>query len=368
MRRWETIYLDIMKLVTNASTVRKVLKELLLEYTLQEQNPFAAAEEDEEEDKGGGDEEPAADEGEGGEEKGDEKEKKKPATSEKALTIKFDPSAVKRYNPNKDWRAGEAEVKKISKKGIEVDIDGTSVLVNFDDITEHANKFFKQRVREQSESELDAEDKKQIADLEREMGAVANQLGSDFSSASDEIKQQVEDMPEDELKEHKQKLNEAIGVTVILGFILALPKLVEIITKAITKLIKLIQKLTKENPPKTEQEKVEWAEKIIEFTHKWHKLYIKAFYYMFKMSGLYKKAGITDESTKMKVAKIFYYTVVAGLAVAAGVGAIGAFKTAASQAAHGGEFALGTFESVMVAIKSGEVAEFLGELGIAAVD
>ena len=89
---------------------------------------------------------------------------------------------------------------------------------------------------------------------------------------------------------------------------------------------------------------------------------------MFKMSGLYKKAGITDESTKMKVAKIFYYTVVAGLAVAAGVGAIGAFKTAASQAAHGGEFALGTFESVMVAIKSGEVAEFLGELGIAAVD
>jgi hypothetical protein len=135
-------------------------------------------------------------------------------------------------------------------------------------------------------------------------------------------------------------------------------------TRAISKLIKLIQKLTKANPPKTQQEKVEWAEKIIEFTHKWHKLYIKAFYYMFKISGLYKRAGITDESTRMKVAKIFYYTVVAGLAVAAGVGAVGAFKTAAAQAAHGNEFALGTFEGVMAAVKSGEIAAFLGELGI----
>ncbi len=354
-----------MKLVTNTSTVRGLLKELLLEYKLQEQNPFAAAEKDE---KGGGDKEPAADEDKGGDQGGDEgedkKEKKKPATSEKALTIKFDPSAVKRYNTNKDWRASEAEVKKISKKGIEVDIDGTSVLVNFDDITEYVNKFFKQGLREQSESELDAEDKKQIADLEREMGAVANQLGSEFSAASDEIKQQVEDMPEEELNERKQKLNEAVTATVIIGFVLALPKLVEIMTKTLVKIVKLIQKFTKANPPSTQQEKVEWAEKIIEFTHKWHKLYIKAFYYMFKISGLYKRAGITDESTRMKVAKIFYYTVVAGLAVAAGVGAVGAFKTAAAQAAHGNEFALGTFEGVMAAVKSGEIAAFLGELGI----
>lgn len=165
MRKWETIYLDTMKLVTNASTVRKLLKELLLEYKLQEENPFAAAGKDE---KGGDDKEPAADEGEGGDEggdeEGDEKEKKKPTTSEKALTIKFDPSAVKRYNTNKDWRAGEAEVKKISKKGIEVDIDGTSVLVNFDDITERAHQFFKTRLQEQA-TELDAEDKKQVSDL-----------------------------------------------------------------------------------------------------------------------------------------------------------------------------------------------------------
>lgn len=353
-----------MKLATNASTIKKLLKELLLEYKLQEENPFAAAN-----DEKSGDEESAADEDGEGEAEGDEKddEKKKPAASDKALTIKFDPSAVKRYNANKDWRAGEAEVKNISKKGIEVDVDGTSVLVNFDDITERAHQFFKKKTKLQEEAtKLDAEDEKQIADLEREMGAVANQLGSDFSAASSEIKQQVQDMPEKELNERKQKLNEAIGATAIIGFILALPKLVEILTKSMAKLIKLIQKFTKANPPETEEEKVEWAEKIIEFTHKWHKLYIKAFYYMFKMSGLYKKAGITDESTKMKVAKIFYYTVVAGLAVAAGIGAVGAFKTAAAQASHGGEFAIGTFESVMASIKSGEVAEFLGELGLSA--
>ena len=417
-----------MKLVTNTKTVSDLLAEVLLEYSILEANPFAAAEKDE----GGGEEAGGDAEAKGGKE--EEKADTKPKEGGDELSIKFDQSAVKGYNTNTDWKASEAPVKKITKKGIEVDINGTNVLVNFDDITEHVNRFFKQRLREQpsikeaandrflqsaarnlagqmrgkaaskdtlmnrlnsmplanrlnkeelakivnyamtemglttesTSSKLDAEDKKQIADLEREMGAVANQLGSDFSAASDEIKQQVEEMPEDELNEHKQKLNEVIGVTAVIGFILALPKLVEIITKAISKLIKLIQKLTKTNPPKTEQEKVGWAEKIIEFTHKWHKLYIKAFYYMFKMSGLYKKAGITDESTKMKVAKIFYYTVVAGLAVAAGIGAVGAFKTAASQAAHGSEFALGTFEGAMAAIKSGEVVEFLGELGISA--
>ena len=65
---------------------------------------------------------------------------------------------------------------------------------------------------------------------------------------------------------------------------------------------------------------------------------------------------------------MFYYTVVAGLAVSAGIGAVGAFKAGMSQAAHGGEFALGTFEGIMASIKGEEIAEFLGEMGVSTAE
>ena len=44
------------------------------------------------------------------------------------------------------------------------------------------------------------------------------------------------------------------------------------------------------------------------------------------------------------------------------------FKTGISQAAHGSEFALGTFESVMAVVKYGEVASFIGQLGVEAAE
>lgn len=348
-----------MKLVADKKAVQDLLAEVLLEYQLLEADPFAAAEADAEE---GGDEGGEADAG--AEEGGDKEEKKDDKAKEggDAMTVKFDASAVKKYNSNTDWRSSEGEVKNISKKGIEVDVDGNNILVNFDDITEHANSFFKKKRITEAEK-LDTEDKKEISDLEAAMGNAAKEIGAAFDTAQDEIEQEVEEMPEEELNERKQQLNEALGVTAIIGLVLALPKLVETIAKGVDKLVKLIQKFTKKDPPKTDDEKAAWAAKIIDFTHKWHKVYIKAFYYMLKFSGLYKKAGIKDNAQQMKVAKILYYTVVAGLAVSAGIGAVSAFKAGISQAAHGGEFAIGTLESVMTLVKSGEVAEFLGILG-----
>lgn len=349
-----------MRLVANSKQVQDLLTEVLLEYRILEANPFTAAKEDEAAAEEGGGEEG------GGEEGGDEKKDEKKKEGGEALTVKFDQSSVKKYNNNTDWKAGEGEVKKITKQGLEVDVAGNTILVNFDDITENVERFFK-ILKEEEKPELDAEDKKQIKDLEAEMGAAANAIGSAFDSAQDKIEKEVEDMEDAKLNEHKQKLNEALGATAVIGIILALPKLVEIVTKALAKLVKVIQKFTGGKPPEGPAEEAEWAAKIIDFTHKWHKVYIKAFYYMFKFSGLYKKAGIEDEATKMKVAKIMYYTVVAGLAVSAGVGSIGAFKAGMSSSAHGGEFAIGTLEAVMTAVKTGEVAEFLGKMGVKAL-
>lgn len=349
-----------MKLITNTQLVEDLLIEVMLEYKLLEANPFEAAAED-----GGGD---AGGDAKGGGEGEEEEKEEKPKEGGDALTIKFDPSAVKKYNSNTDWRAGEGEVKNISKKGIEVDVAGNSILVNFDDITEHASNFFNNKLNEEDAGTLDPDDKKEMADLEAAMGAAAKEMGAAFDAAQDEIEKEVEEMPEEELNERKKALNEEITTATVIGFILALPKLVEIIAKGVDKLVKFLRKITKINPPKTDEERSKAAAAVIDFTHKWHDIYIKVFYYMLRYAGLYKKAGIKGKTQQMKVAKILYYTVIAALAVSAGIGAVGAFKTGLSQASHGGEFAFGTFEGAMAMIKSGEVAEFIAALGAPAAD
>jgi len=135
MKKWATIYLATMKLVTNKNTLIDILGELMLEYRLLE-NPFAAAAEKE----GGGDAGGDAGGDEGGDKGEEEKKDDKKGGGEEALKVFFDPSAVKKYNTNTDWRAGEGEVKGISKKGLEVDVDGNTILVNFSDLTESKKK------------------------------------------------------------------------------------------------------------------------------------------------------------------------------------------------------------------------------------
>jgi hypothetical protein len=99
----------------------------------EEVNPFAAADEKGDE-KGGEEEEPAKDE-------------KKPTEEKPAgIPVKFNVSAVKRYN-DKSFVSDTGTVKSISKNGIVVTTqpDQVDVLVNFDDISESVNNFFKKK-------------------------------------------------------------------------------------------------------------------------------------------------------------------------------------------------------------------------------
>jgi hypothetical protein len=92
-------------------------------------NPFAAAGDDAE----GGD---AADaEAEGGEEE-EEDGAAKPAPQKDVPTIEFDFSAVKRYNPDKQFLGSEGQVMKVTKRGMIVNVlpDNVQIMVNFDDI------------------------------------------------------------------------------------------------------------------------------------------------------------------------------------------------------------------------------------------
>jgi len=111
-----------------AELVRKVAKSYIIEAEkAEEEDPFAAA---------GGDA--------GEEEKADEK--KPEAEAPAGVPIKFNISSVKRYN-NKLFKSDNGVVKSISKDGVVVTVkpDDTDVLVNFDDISENVNKFFKKK-------------------------------------------------------------------------------------------------------------------------------------------------------------------------------------------------------------------------------
>ena len=104
-------------------------------------NPFAAAGA-EGGDAAGGEEAPADDAAADDKEEGGDKKPAAPA----GLEFKFDVSAAKKYN-TASFRSDSAVAKKITKNGIlaTVQPDGVDVLIGFDDITESAKDFFKNK-------------------------------------------------------------------------------------------------------------------------------------------------------------------------------------------------------------------------------
>ena len=198
------------------------------------------------------------------------------------------------------------------------------------------------------------ENKQQIDAMDAAMRAASAELSILYKNHEAEIKADVE--------QSEEKLNESLGAIAIIGFILALPKMVELIVKGIGKIVAVWKKLVKPGEAKGREE--EFAHNIIEFTHKWHKAYINGLKWILKTSGIFKKAGIVGDEAQFKAAEALYYVIIAGLAVYSGVGAVGAFKTAAQGAAHGGGFSLAAFEAAMASIKSTEVATFIGKLGL----
>lgn len=201
------------------------------------------------------------------------------------------------------------------------------------------------------------ENKKQIAAMDAAMGGAFKTLGAEFEANKDEIQQDVE--------QSQGEVNEALGIIGILGIILAAPKVVQVFVKGIGKIVSVWKSLVKPGQAKGSEE--EFAHNIIEFTHRWHKAYVMGIKWILKVSGVFKKANITDDAAQLKAATALYYTIIAALAVYSGVGAISAFKGAITGAAHGGSFSLGALEAAMATVKTGEVADFVGKMGIKAV-
>lgn len=202
----------------------------------------------------------------------------------------------------------------------------------------------------------EVEDKVEVDALDRAMGAAFQAMGAEFKNKEGEIKQDV--------SQSDAQINESLGAVAIIGFILALPKLIEVFTKSIGGLVNTFKKFFKPGAAKNDQEGT--AAKIIEITRKWHKAYIKGVKWILKVSGVFKKAGITDDEAQMKAAEVVYYTIVAGLAVYSGIGSITAFKSAIAAKGTSGTvgFSLSAFEAAMATIKTTEVRDFLLKMGL----
>lgn len=190
--------------------------------------------------------------------------------------------------------------------------------------------------------------------MDAAMGDGLKALAVGFKANKSSIEQEVE--------KTSLKVDEALGTVVILGILLALPKVVQLLASGIGKFVSVWKKLVKPGEAKGNEELV--AKKIIEFSHKWHKTYINGIKGMLKLVGVFNKAGIKDDAQQTKAAEVVYYTIIAGLAVYSGVSAIGAFKTALTSASNVGDFSIAGLETAMSAIKSSEALQFLEKIGL----
>jgi len=207
----------------------------------------------------------------------------------------------------------------------------------------------------------EVENKANLAKLDQAMQSGLSAMASEFSSQKDALKQDV--------AQADIEINESVTALTIIGAFLAAPKLLELIAKGFGKLISVFQSIIKPGQAKTEEGQIAAVEAIVHFTHKWHKMYIKGIKGLLKITGLFAKAGIKKEVDQQRAAELVFYTIVAGLAVYSGFGAVSAFKSglakvAAAGGTAAGDFALGSFEVAMASIKSGELSEFLGKVGL----
>jgi len=189
-----------------------------------------------------------------------------------------------------------------------------------------------------------------VSDLEKEMGSALAQL-----TAGAKTIEPVENLPE---------INEALDPVSIASLVLAAPKILELLTKVFSKISTKLNGYFKKGTQPTDNEG-EIAKTVIEFSHKWHKGYIKVLKFLLETAGIFNAAKIVKDTDKNKATEMLYYTIIAGLAVYSGVQGIGAFKKALMSkdiAYATGDFSIGSLEAALAQIKAGEVKSFLNKI------
>lgn len=150
----------------------------------------------------------------------------------------------------------------------------------------------------------------------------------------------------------EDEINEALGPMLILSVLLAMPKVIELIVKAISIVIKTLKNMI--GMKQSDETKI--ADTIIGFTHKWHKSYIKAIQFVLEKAKVFEKAKIVDDEDKKKAAEVVFYTIIFGFVVYGGIASVSAIAASVHNASHAG---MATAEVVLTSVKTTEVKSFV---------
>ena len=204
-------------------------------------------------------------------------------------------------------------------------------------------------------------------DEEDKLDALAQASANDLKKfaktlSRDEVQEARNQVNEAEVK--KDRLDEAVGATLVISLLLAAPKAIELFTRGMSRLVRGFKNLVGKKEAKTEEEQFELAKKIIGFTHKWHDLYIKIVQFILRVTGVYTKAKVDPKSPEAKkIAKVIFIIIVIGLGIYGGVQSVKHFYNAYKGIGQlGAEVGTGGLEAALTSIKGTEVKEFLSKV------
>lgn len=235
----------------------KLSKKKLAEIITKVMSSYIIEAEEKKDDAGGeGGSNPFAGSDDAGEDKKEEKPKEeKPA----GIPLKFNVSAVKKYN-DANFVSDKGTVKSIDKRGIIVTTqpDGVDVLVNFDDISESVTSFFK-KAKSQKKSLVLKENaagtasnvQSKVVDLGKQLKAAGEDISDEEVQAAmlmaaldakgklDKVDaEDVESIAKEIQESRGEVLNESVIHTIeLIGNVLGNSALLNVITKAISKLV-----------------------------------------------------------------------------------------------------------------------------------
>lgn len=163
-----------------------------------------------------------------------------------------------------------------------------------------------------------------------------------FKSVEDELKQ-TKDIAQAE-NSNGQTLNEEVGLLLVAGVMISIPKLVEYVAKIIEKFKPVLSKIFGQDKDGSQT-----AQKLKDWSHKEHDRQIKILQWIVKTVFRVK-----DEDKSSKLAEILFSLIVIGLFLASGIGAVQALKG----------MNLGTFgfETLLTAVKGKKITDNIPSL------
>jgi|TARA_B100001094_G_C18049273_1_gene729155 hypothetical protein len=157
----------------------------------------------------------------------------------------------------------------------------------------------------------------------------------------------------DKIEPKQQKeVDEALGLAVA-GGVLAIPQVMEIIGETINF---IVPKLTRALKGVDREDSTALGNLLIKKSHALHDKYVKPIAFVIK-----KIFPNKDGQWVKKTTNRIFHLIVAAFLIAAGAGALSAFRAALAGKATLGKITLGTVEAGMSAVKGDEIREFIFE-------